>query len=94
MPIIMRTNGAIPESFRNYLNNILGKHDIKETEKAAILGTARKLTFPMASSITGAINCNHRIAATVYTLFQVYNGKYHCLRTIINNNNKYCPMLI
>jgi hypothetical protein len=47
IPIKIQTNGTIPKSLRKYLNNIhiLGKHDIKETEKAAILGTARKLTF-------------------------------------------------
>ena len=37
MPIIIRTSGSIPESLIKYLNNILGKHDIKETEKTAIL---------------------------------------------------------
>jgi hypothetical protein len=86
MPIKIRTNGTIPESFRKYLNNILGKNDIKETEKTAILHTARKLSFPVASNITGAINCNHRIAQTLHTLFQLYNCKYHCLRAIISKN--------
>jgi hypothetical protein len=76
MPIIIRTNGTIPQSFRKYLNNMLGKH-IKKTEKAAILGTASKLNFPIASNIPDTINCNHRIAATLRALFQVYNCKRH-----------------
>jgi len=71
MPIIIRTNGTIPESFRKYLNNTLGEHDIKET---AILATARKLTFPKSINITGAINCNHRIAAILHTLNLMFIG--------------------
>jgi len=74
MSITIWTSGTIPESFKKYLNNILGKHDIKETEKTAILGTARKLTFPKASNITCAINCNHRIAATLHTLNLMFVG--------------------
>jgi len=74
MPIIIRTSRAIPESFRKYLNNKLGKHDIKKTEKTTILGTAHILTFPKASNITGVINCKHRIAATLHTLNLMFIG--------------------
>jgi hypothetical protein len=35
--------GTISKSFREYLNNILGKHKIKELQKPAILGTAHIL---------------------------------------------------
>jgi len=31
--------GDISHAFRKYLDNIAGKHDIKELQKAAILGT-------------------------------------------------------
>ena len=31
---------SVSESFRNYLSNIPGKHDVKELEKTAILSTA------------------------------------------------------
>jgi len=51
MHIMIRTNGAIPKSFRKYLNNIFGKHNIKQTEKTAIIGNAGKLTFPMAIAL-------------------------------------------
>jgi hypothetical protein len=30
---------SVSESFRKYLSNIPGKHDVKELEKTAILGT-------------------------------------------------------
>jgi hypothetical protein len=60
-----------------YLNNIIGKHDIKELQKTAILGTAHVFqkvlmwqykTFVKGHNITCTIYCNHRIAATLYTL--------------------------
>jgi hypothetical protein len=35
--------GTISVSFRKYLSNIPGKHDIKELQKTAILGTAHIL---------------------------------------------------
>jgi hypothetical protein len=40
IPITIGATGTIPKSFRKYLSNILGKHDIKELQKTAILGTA------------------------------------------------------
>jgi hypothetical protein len=39
-PVIMRATGAVSKSFRKYLSSIPGKHDIKELQKTAILGTA------------------------------------------------------
>jgi hypothetical protein len=35
-----RGTGTISKLYRKYLNNILGKHEIKELQKTAILGTA------------------------------------------------------
>jgi hypothetical protein len=43
MPVIIRATGTISKSFRKYLSSILGKHDIKELQKTAILGTAHIL---------------------------------------------------
>ena len=40
VPVITRTNGTISISFRHYLSNTLGKHEIKELKNKAILGTA------------------------------------------------------
>jgi enolase len=39
-PVIIGATGTISESFRKYLSSIPGKHDIKELQKTAILGTA------------------------------------------------------
>jgi ribosomal protein L17 len=39
-PVITGANGTISKSFRKYLSSVPGKHDIKELQKTAILGTA------------------------------------------------------
>ena len=43
IPIIICTTGTISKSLRKYLSDIPGKHEIKELQKTAILGTAQKL---------------------------------------------------
>jgi hypothetical protein len=43
IPVIIGATGTISKSFRIYLNNATGKHDIKELHKTAILGTAHIL---------------------------------------------------
>ena len=40
MPVIIRATGTISKSLRKYLNKIEGKHEIKEKQTTAILGTA------------------------------------------------------
>jgi hypothetical protein len=42
-PVIIGATGTISKSFRKYLNSLPGKHDIKEVQKTAILGTAHIL---------------------------------------------------
>jgi hypothetical protein len=42
-PVIIGATGTISKFFRKYLNSIAGKHDIKELQKTAILGTAHTL---------------------------------------------------
>jgi hypothetical protein len=42
-PVIIGATGTISKSFRKYLSSIPGKHDIKELQKTAILGTAQIL---------------------------------------------------
>jgi hypothetical protein len=42
-PVIIGTTGTISKSFRKYLSNIPGKHEIKELQKTAILDTAHIL---------------------------------------------------
>ena len=39
IPVITGPTGTIPKSLRHYLNSVPGKHEIKEIQKAAILGT-------------------------------------------------------
>jgi hypothetical protein len=43
IPIIIGATGAISKSFRKYVSNIPGKHEVKELQKTVILGTAHIL---------------------------------------------------
>jgi hypothetical protein len=39
-PVITGAIGTISKSLRHYLSNVPGKHEIKELQQTAILGTA------------------------------------------------------
>jgi hypothetical protein len=41
--VIIDATGTISKSFRKYVSNILGNHEVKELQKTAILGTANIL---------------------------------------------------
>jgi len=43
MPVIIGATGTISKSFRKYVSNVPGKHEVKELQKTAILGTAHIL---------------------------------------------------
>ena len=43
IPVIIGAAGTISKSFRKYVSNIPGKHEAKELQKTAILGTAHIL---------------------------------------------------
>jgi len=43
IPIIIGVTGTILKSFRKYVSNIPGNHEVKELQKTAILGTAHIL---------------------------------------------------
>ena len=43
IPVVIGATGTISKSFRKYVSNIPGNHDVKELQKTAILGTARIL---------------------------------------------------
>jgi len=43
IPIIIEATGTISKSFRKYVSNIQGKHEVKELQKTVILGTAHIL---------------------------------------------------
>ena len=43
IPVIIGATGTIPKSLKKYVSNITGKHEVKELQKTAILGTAHIL---------------------------------------------------
>ena len=43
IPVIMGATGTISKSFRKYMRNIPGNHEVKDLQKTAILGTAHIL---------------------------------------------------
>ena len=43
IPVIIGKTGSISKSIRKYVSNIPGKHEVKELQKTAILGTAHIL---------------------------------------------------
>jgi hypothetical protein len=43
IPVIIGATGTILKSFRKYGSNVPGKHEVKELQKTAILGTAHIL---------------------------------------------------
>ena len=42
-PVIIVATGAISKSFRKYVGNIPGSHEVRELQKTAILGPANIL---------------------------------------------------
>jgi len=43
IPVIIGATGTISNSFRKYVSDIPGKHEVKKLQKTAILGTAHIL---------------------------------------------------
>jgi hypothetical protein len=43
IPVIIGATGTVSKSFRKYMSNRPGKHEVKELQKTAILGTAHIL---------------------------------------------------
>jgi hypothetical protein len=43
IPVIIGATGTISKSFRKYVSNIPAKHEVRELQKIAILGTAHIL---------------------------------------------------
>jgi hypothetical protein len=77
IPVIIGATGTISKSFRKYVSDIPGNHDVKERQKTAILGTAHRLREVLtyknkrANAETGnrgTINNKDRIDATMYPL--------------------------
>jgi len=77
IPVIIGETGTISKSFRKYVSNIPGKHEVKEFQKTAILSTAHILwkilmqkynRFNTGTNDISTMNSNNRIAATLYSL--------------------------
>ena len=43
IPVIIGATGTISKSFRKYVSNMPGKHEVKELQKTVIFGTAHTL---------------------------------------------------
>ena len=43
IPVMIRATGTISKSFRKYVTNIPGKHEVMELQKTTVLGTAHTL---------------------------------------------------
>jgi hypothetical protein len=43
IPVILGVTGTISKSFRKYVSNVPGNHEVRELQKTAILGTAHIL---------------------------------------------------
>ena len=70
IPVITGATGAISRSFRKYVSNIPGRHEVKKLQKTAILGTAhilRKVLIYETNDIS-TMYSNNRTAATLYSL--------------------------
>ena len=77
IPVIIGATGTISTSFRKYVSNIPGNHEVKELQKTAILGTAHILRKVLTRRYDGVnagtsnihtINSYIRIAATQCSL--------------------------
>jgi len=77
MPVIIGATGTVSKSFRKYVSNIPGNHEVKELQKTAILGSAHILRkvltqkynrFNTETNYISTMNSNNRIAATLYSL--------------------------
>jgi hypothetical protein len=71
-----RDNWNHLKSFRKYLSNILGKHEIKELQKTDMLGTAHTLRKELMSKYTSCvmgnnITCSYHILQHRITVIRV-----------------------
>jgi hypothetical protein len=44
IPVILGATGNISKTLRQYMNNVPGKHEVKELQKTAVLSTALHCT--------------------------------------------------
>jgi len=53
IPVIIGATGTISKSFRKYVSNISGNHEVKELQKTAILDTAHILPKVLMQGCNG-----------------------------------------
>jgi hypothetical protein len=53
IPVIIGATGTISKTFRKYVSNIPGNHEVKELHKTAILGTAHILREVLTKRCSG-----------------------------------------
>ena len=73
MPVIIGATVTTSKSFRKYVSNIQGNHEVREMQKTAIPILRKVLTQKYnrangGSSDIDTINSNDRIAETLYSL--------------------------
>ena len=78
LSVIIRANGTITKSLRQYLSNVQGKHEIKELQNKSHIGHCTQTAgsadvktqnvFHGRNNITCSTNCKYRTAATLNTL--------------------------
>ena len=78
------TNETIFESFWKYLSNMPGKHEIKELQKAAILGTAL-VTSGIANVMCKTFNVGNNVACTIKSCNTMYPKNVVYFRYIIES---------
>ena len=55
IPVIIGATGNISRSFRKYVSNIPGKHEVKELQKTAVLGTAHNSKLKLTIYAPGIV---------------------------------------
>jgi GTP cyclohydrolase I len=100
IPITIGATGTISKSFRKYVSNIPGNHEVKELQKTAILDTAHILRKMLTYRYNG-VNAENSNIRSMNSYNTVFPRDMVCLRNISvetlhtkdddddDNNNKF-----
>jgi hypothetical protein len=82
--VIIGTTGTISKSLRQYVSNIPGKHEMKELQKTAILGTAhipwREVMYKYKTHFTGEVTLHVAQIVTLHVAQIVTTEQLqHCM---------------
>ena len=81
IPVIIEATGSISQSFKRYLSNIPGKHEIKELHKTAILSTAHILRKVLMWKYK-RFNIGNSVICTVNSCNTVFPRNMVCFRNM------------